>query len=308
MAELSAAEKRQQLRERRAAKMAKASGTRLNKIVNSTGSNIHELHSDETEKASPAPQASATSSQTSGSTRNQASKAAVHAEDPEVPSLDSLSEISDPLHGDSGSTPPSTEELFASLFQSHQQSPQHANGGDGPLPEDFMNTIGSLFGGGAGMPPPASAGTDSALKTHRADAFALARYVLVLLVFLFTCASSDSCFAVIYGSTTEPVVKPWFSRWFASPVIKSLSECNLWETFLALECVLSVIHLMLANTDSIPKRSRDSWAGLLLGFVPTGYKGVLTTGVDYFDVVVGAWRDLCLVFVLLMVKSYISNK
>lgn len=316
MSELTAAEKRQQLRDRRAAKMAKGSGTRLNQIVNSNGSSIHEINPNETpvREGTSSSLPSRTTSAKSNRISQSFSKPVELGDDdePEVPSLDSLNEIPDPLHGaSSAGTANSVDDIFNNLLQSHQMSPQHANlGGDGPLPEDFMNTIGSIFGNGigGGFPqPPASAGgnIDSSLKTQYGDVFALVRYIVVSIVFYLRCVGNDSCLVLLTNETQRTV--SWFSNWWGSSIGPTL-DCSLWETFLAVECGFSVIHLMLANSNSIPKRSKDSWAGLVLGFVPIQYKNALTITVDYFDVIVGVWKDISLLFFLLILKSYFFNK
>lgn len=312
MSELTAAEKRQQLRERRAAKMSKASGSRLNKIVNSNGSSVHELMENDTQSREvPTANANAKVDTKTNRISQTFTKPIEIDDEPEVPSLDSLDAIPDPLHGSSRSNggTNSVDDIFNNLIQSHQQSAQHGNPEDGPLPEDFMNTIGSIFGNGMGgmmdgKSPLFTGNNDSALKTQQGDIFAFVRYIFVSLIFYFRCVGNDFCFALISNENQKSI--SWFSNWWRAS--SELVDCSLWETFLSFECVFSVIHLMLANSNSIPKRSKDSWAGLILGFIPMQYKNALTITVDYFDVILGFWKDLCLLFVLLILKSYIFNK
>lgn len=294
MSELSAAEKRKLLREKRAAKMGQTSSNRLNKIVNSTGSTVHEL------------------SATTDSTPKSASPvdASDDLDDIPVPSIHDIPQPS--LRSGVPRSADSVDDILSSLIQNHQQSPPHSNAGSssGPLPNDFMNTIGSFLekNGNGEIPQPPQApvsAEDSLIKTQTAGAFALLRYVIVSIVFCFTCLNDDSCFASQKQPSFHVVSRGFFSNWFSVSNVLDLSPCSLWRTFLIVECSFSILQLVLANNKKIPQRSKDSWMAMVLGFIPMKYKEPLTIAIDYFDVVMSIWKDLCLIIVLLIAKSYI---
>lgn len=307
MSELSAAEKRKLLRERRQAKMTGDSTQRLTKIVGNNSSFIKVPEEQPKQKAQHSNRIS--QSFTTGASENSV------FDDPPLSSLENLEEIPDPLHGNNANV--NMEQLLAQIMKAHQgpDSAHSASGDNSPLPTDFMATMGSLMNNpnlaqpsGGEEPAGSDPGSISQeAKERYSSIFSLLRYFVILAIYFKTCLFEDQCYVSL-----EPFEQLKFIRqsWFSFSFLNYIYEppisqgCSLWFWFVSVECVFSAISLSLASRRFLPNRSKDGMFGIVLQFVPPKYSPLVNNFVNYIDILFGLWKDFALMLVLLVAKAF----